>query len=175
MLKLSNILLFEDIQYGAVTLVGRVTGYHYTDMADTDEVLLDPVVAFQKRKSYTMDDYKLSSVPRLWFYLDLKKIERKIAVSSKTLYYTKFKGETILDVNRAIQLYRQDSVKMKFEYPEAYSSVDYFCSKSRDFQQLMQDSVDNGYGGIYYDNGVPMINYFYPIKAKKMEKDDSYI
>lgn len=175
MLKLYNEVvvkkaIVEQLQHADVTLAGTVTAYHYTDIENSDVIMLDPVVAFQRKKSYTMNDYKLSSVPRLWFYTDLTSVERKVVSSSKVLYYTKIKGETILDINRAIQLYQKNPDKLKYSYSEAFWSVNNFMTREKDFQQLMQDAIDNGYKGIFYDNGNPMINYFYPIKAKKFNK-----
>ena len=62
----------EHLQYDT-TLENEVQLYHYTKLDLGNEVILSPEESKTKRLSWSMREYKRSDMPRVFYYVNVKK------------------------------------------------------------------------------------------------------
>lgn len=159
------------------TLTGKVNLYHYTKKDLGDVVTLDPQETIKQRSSYSKNDYKTSSFPRVFYYTDYTKSEQ--IVRSKYLYTTQVDGDDILDLNDAATQYQKDKEKLKKEEPKAFEVINALLRPVplnttntafipiNDWDAMFQTAAKN-YLGVYYVTGnIPMVNVFKPLKVKR--------
>lgn len=161
------------------TLTGKVNLYHYSKKDLGDDVILDPQETVKQRSSYSKNDYKTSSFPRVFYYTDYTKSEQ--IVRSKYLYTTQVDGDDILDLNDAAIQYQKDKEKLKLEEPKAFEVIDALLKPlplnfaktefrpANDWTGMFKTAAKN-YLGVYYITGnIPMVNVFRPLKVRRYD------
>lgn len=162
-------------------LNGKIRIYHFTKKDMGDEFVLDPAETVKQRSSYSKNEYKRTSFPRVFYYLDLNKTEDM--VRSEFLYSTEVNGSDILDLVKALTDYKQRREEMKREDPNAFEvgaalwKPVFINIKKTEFTETvphwdeMFEAAAKNYLGIYYLNGdLPMVNIFKPLKVKRYVK-----
>lgn len=163
-------------------LNGKIRIYHFTKKDMGDEFVLDPKETTKQRSSYSKNEYKRTSFPRVFYYLDLNKTEDMVV--SEFLYSTEVKGEDILDLTKAAIDYKQRREEMKREDPRAFEVIaalwkptfiniekTKFTETVPHWDEMFEAAAKN-YIGIYYSPGgdLPMVNIFKPLKVKRYVK-----
>ena len=136
-MKLKNLIKEE------VTLSGPVKLYHYMQNDMGNEIILDPEIAIKNKSFWTTNDYKISDVPRVFYYTDLNKTEKM--VKTKNLYVGQVDGSKILNLTDSVKEYVNNSTSLEaknkdFEYYEYQYGGHNIVGIS--FTQAMQRSVE---------------------------------
>lgn len=110
--------------------------------------------------AFTQNDAKLSGIPRVFFYVDLKDKEQfffgstlyKAIVPARLIYDLEKDPEKLTDLARAgdrVGGYRVNVGVLNFS-------------------KLFSLIKKAGYNGVYYDNGKKIVNWFVPIQLEKV-------
>ena len=167
-MKLKQILLELLKGTREITLTGTISIYHFSKVENEKSTMIfDPIKAFKNQQHYSAKDYEHSNLPRVWFYTNLADAESSVKQMS-TLYATKIKGSDIFDVNRALAAYSDDKEGLKKNSPLSYGISNAYM-KVENLDKLLRNAKKAGFKGMYYDGWVPMLVYFYPIKATKVK------
>ena len=92
--KWRNFLLQESV--GEYSIGGLVRLYHYSKAKD-DSVQLDPEYFLTKRGHYSRNDYNVSDMPRVFFYVDLDHAE-DIVKQGARLFSVQVPADQIYDL-----------------------------------------------------------------------------
>ena len=157
----------KDLIMEAFTLTGRVMLYHFSKEDLGNVAVLDPALSSQRPSSWSRNDYRLSKVPRVFYYTDLNKIERM--VKSDNLYTAEYDGTRILNVPQVLKEYQTNPDSLAIKNPNAFkimqSSVNQYGVLDYD---AMLRAAGQFFDGVFYDTGnLPIVNLFVPLRAKK--------
>ena len=138
---------------------GMVRLFHFTSgaHAEADSIVIDPDRFTKNYRSYSRQEYNRSGYPRSFYYTDLGNIETSLMAGNE-LFYVDVPADSIYDFKNDQHL---TDYYMKHK---KYSFVDW--------DALFKD-VSSLYGGMYYTlgkDGPPVVIYFKPLKAEKMEQ-----
>lgn len=111
---------------------GNVTLYHYS-REDSEQLILDPEM-FGKH-SFTRREAKISTYPRVFFYLDPTDKERFFQSNTWNLYTAEVKADEIYDLDKDPQQYIQQNKDNN--------------NGIVDWEQLFK-TADNKYNGMHY-------------------------
>jgi hypothetical protein len=157
-----------------LTLNRTISLYRYSRQDRGDTITLDPKIAAKNKNYYSSRDYNASSVPRIWFYVDLKKTEASIR--SPYLYMMKADGSKILNLKDAFEMYQRDIDDLRINYPKSYLAI----KKSEnsygniDYNKLFKNIKKEGFEGAYYETGgIPMVVMFVVCVVKKVKTKNS--
>jgi hypothetical protein len=151
------------------TLQGKIPLYHYTTEDFGDIAILDPIEAKKRFNYYSLNDYKRTDVPRIFYYTDLAQTEKMITKHAKSLYMTYADGDRIFDINEAIFYYRNNQSSLKQLSPKIYEIIDTFIKMGGMNYQYLFEKIKEHYDGIYYVSSFPIVNMFIPLEVKKIE------
>lgn len=154
-----------------LTLNKIITGYHYSKMDLGNDTILEPKKSFKNKNLFSKNDYMLSTVPRVWYYVDLKKIE--MSVKSNFLYKAKLDGHKIVNLPSALDMYYHDPNDLRINYVNTYTVLkkSHNSYNNIDYNKLMKNLIKYNFDGAYYETGgIPMIIMFVPVKVKKTKK-----
>lgn len=135
------------------------------DMGET--ILLDPEIAIKNKSFWTNNDYKISDVPRVFYYTDLNKIERM--VKTKNLYVGQVNGSKILNLTDSVKEYTNNPDSLEAKNADVFNMI----KNSMRYNILNIDSllrlVKEKFIGVYYVTGnIPIVNLFIPLTVKKI-------
>ena len=155
-------LLREDI-----TLNGNIKLYHFTrqDMGET--TILDPEIAIKNKSFWSSNDYKISDVPRVFYYTDPNKTERMVA--NKNMYVGQIDGKKILNLTDAVKQYRNNPDFLQSNDDEVFNMIKHSMNYNvLDIDALLRMAKEK-FIGVFYDKGnLPIVNLFVPLTVKKM-------
>lgn len=130
---------------------GMVHLFHYTPYR-TATVELSPE-EFGKNP-WSRSEKKAATMRRIFFYMDLR--DKEAFFSGNTLYQAVVPAAKIYDLATD---------------PEGLiarvRSSGFF-----DIDQLLSEVKKEGYHGVYYNNGMHLVAWFYPITVTRVEEDD---
>ena len=141
--------------------------WHYTSSdpfskKDDSTLLIDPKYFTdpKRRGSYSMREWNRSGYPRSFYYTDLDNIENRL-MAGKKLYYVDVPASSVYDFKNDEHLedyYMKPGIRPYNTY--------------LDWTALFEAVVADGWKGMYYtlgDGGPPVVVYFEPLLAKKVE------
>ena len=143
-----------------LTLSGTIKLYHYSKNDLGSKIKLDPKVSFKNKGYHSMNDYRASSVPRVWYYVNPKDAEATI--KSRYLYKISVDGSNIFNLESSLQIFNNDINNFKINYPDIYNII----KKSyNEYGHLNLDKllkyISKKFNGIYYETGgIPMVVMF---------------
>ena len=157
----------KDLIKEEVTLSGSVKLYHYMQNDMGDEIILDPEIAIKNKSFWTTNDYKISDVPRVFYYTDLNKTERM--VQTKNLYIGEVDGSNILNLTDSVKEYLNNPSSLEAKNKDVFNMIKH----SMNYNALNIDSLlrmaKQKFIGVFYDKGnLPIVNLFVPLTVKKM-------
>lgn len=160
----------EDLNYD-VTLKGKTQLYHFTKYDLGDIAVLSPEETIKKRMSWSMRDYKVSDVPRVFYYLDLENTERDIVSFSDYLYTGFVDGKDIIKISNSIHLYRNNREELYNNYPDVFNAIKDFVDRGAINFDLLLEDVRKFFKGAYYrfDNGMEVVILFQPLEVHKID------
>lgn len=147
------------------TLSGKIDLYHFSKKDLGQEPTLDPIESAKQRNFYSLNDYRLSNFPRVFYYTDYRKAEPD--VKSMFLYKTSVDGSKILMLKNALEDYTRNSDELKSKDIKAWEVVDALKGRGYTDWDSMFETADKNYIGVYYETGRPVVNIFKPLKAKR--------
>lgn len=137
----------ENIENGIPTQYvknGMVNLYRFSQNPKGQEYLIDPSKA--KANYYSKREFNSAGTPRTFFYLDISDKESFIG---DHLYLVQYPANKIYNL-------LTDPLDLK--------------SKSLpDFDKLFDLVKQNGYHGVYYKPGFPVVSMFVPVKAVSID------
>lgn len=167
--KWKNFALLESVD-----LSGQVSLYHFSG-ADQDSLLLDPEYFIKQRQHYSRNDYNVSDMPRIFFYVDLEQAEGQVAQGS-TLYSVEVPASQIYNL-------AEDPLGLKQKSISAYRvTPDY----DRILRSLGDQPRQSNYGpppesllpegspykGAYYNtSGLDIVVWFEPINVTRRQNE----
>ena len=147
--------------YDSVYEPGKIRLFHYTRSAmarDQNRFVVDPAFFTTSRGSYSRNEWKRSRYPRSFYYTDPA---RKEHIVTGDLFSVDVPAERIYNL-------RQD--------PEGYLAKHrhptYGLRNDMEWTEMLEDIAES-YGGVYYtlgEGGAPVVAYFDPLEAKKVEE-----
>ena len=155
--------LMEDKDLADFVQGDTIRLWHYTSTGnDEPTMLIDPIyfTDSKRRGSYSDREYERSPYPRSFYYTDLGNIEKKL-MRGKTLYYVDVPASSIYDFKNDEHLedyYMEPGIRPYNTYI--------------DWTALFEAVVADGWKGMYYtlgSGGPPVVAYFEPLLAKKVE------
>ena len=157
----------KDLIKEEVTLNGTVKLYHYMQNDMGNEIILDPEIAIENKSFWTTNDYKISDVPRVFYYTDLNKTERM--VQTKNLYVGQVDGLKILNLTDSVKQYVNNPDSLQAKNIDVFNMIKH----SMRYNVLNIDSLlrmaKEKFIGVFYDKGnLPIVNLFVPLTVKKM-------
>lgn len=157
----------KDLIREEVILNGNVKLYHYTDKDMGDTAILDPKIAIKNKSFWSNNDYKISDVPRVFYYTDLNKTERM--VKTKNLYVGEVNGSDILNLTDSVNEYVNNPNSLEAKNKDVFnmikSSMKY---NSLNIDSLLHLAKEKFIGVFYVTGGLPIVNLFVPLTVKKM-------
>ncbi len=162
-----KLVKLKDLIKEEITLSGSVKLYHYTQNEMGDSVILDPQIAIKNKSFWTNNDYKISDVPRVFYYTDLNKTERM--VKTKNLYVGEVNGSNILNLTDSVNEYVNNPNSLEAKNKDVFNMIKH----SMNYNVLNIDSLlrmaKQKFIGVYYvTGGLPIVNLFVPLTVKKM-------
>ena len=160
----------KDLIKEDITLSGEIKLYHYSVNDLGDDVTFDPQKSFEMKSNWSMNDYKRSSVPRVFYYTDLNKTEKMVVKRSKSLYIGTISGSKILNVQETYDIFKKDQSLLKTKNINAFNvineSVDNYGNINFD---LLLKTAKKYFSGVYYGENMnlPIVNLFVPLTLKK--------
>lgn len=152
-----------------LTLTGQTEVYHYTGKDLGDTAILDPKETINRRKFYSNNDYKQSTFPRVFYYMDLARTERQVTQGNKFLYRGTVDGAKVLDVQECIEAYKEDKEQLERTNKNAFQSIQKILDGNRSWDDFFKE-VSKHFDGIYYDYGGkrPIAVMFVPVEVEKV-------
>lgn len=152
-----------------LTLSGKVKLYHYTKEDSGDSFILDPKKGSKNKSYYSSNDYKLSSFPRVFYYIDLNKTEKQVV--SPYLYVGEVDGSQILSLQKAVDEWNKNSDALKAKNENAWKVVKAFIGDGTPDWDKMFKVASRNFLGLFYDSGgLPIVNLFKQLKVTKYVK-----
>jgi|TARA_R110000851_G_scaffold121216_1_gene249701 hypothetical protein len=134
---------------------GSISLYHYS-RPDSDSLTLDPEHGAQ---SYSRNDYIVSDVPRVFFYVDPRDKERYFL--SSNLFTVDVPANRVYDLTADEENYI-DSVR----HPT------YGLRKGEEWNTLLE-KIREDYDGIFYDTGtLRIVTWFHPIEVTRVSPEE---
>ena len=129
--------------------------FHYSN-PDEDSLVLDPKYGAQ---SYSRNDYIVSDVPRVFFYVDLRDKER---------YFFNSKLFTVdVPSNRVYDLTADEE-----GYIEKVRHPIYGLRDRMEWNTLLE-TIREDYDGVFYDTGrIKIVIWFHPIEVKRVSQEE---
>ena len=128
--------------------------YHYA-FAEEKEIILDP--SRFGTSSFSRREKESSTIPRIFFYVDLEQRERFVA-SGRNLYSVDVSAASIYDLNSD-----PEGFKQKIAHPV------YGLRKGVEIDELLK-MIGQSYSGAFYTSGaIDMVIYFEPISVERDE------
>ncbi len=160
----------EHLQYD-ITLENEVQLYHYTKLDLGNEVILSPEESKNKRLSWSMREYKRSDIPRVFYYVNVKKTERSIVENSNFLYTGFVNGKDIIKVSNAIRSYNKNPQEFEKLNPNAYNSVKEFVDKGSSNYNILFENLKHFFKGAYYkfENEMEVVILFQSLKVFQID------
>jgi len=152
-------------------LQSKIRLYHFTN-SDIGEVsTLDPKETVKLRNQFSRNDYKISDVPRTFFYVDVKSPEREVG-SRRYLYYAVVDPRKILNLSDSYKMFRDNSSQLQEEDELVF---DVISSSMRgvtlDIDTLLKNASKKFDGVSYITSGLYIVNMFIPVKVNRIEKN----
>ena len=141
---------------------GKVVLYHFSQ-APADKVLLDPEYFLSKRNYYSRNDYNVSGVPRIFFYLNLDQAEHFVSQGAE-LFSTVVSADEIYNlVDDPLGLKR----KSMSQYRVGVDFDKILKNLSGAEENMPEDSLLS-YNGVYYQpGGMDVVAWFKPIEVTR--------
>lgn len=152
---------------------GQVTLYHYSQ-ANEETLTLDPE-RFLEHNQYSRNDFNSSSLPRVFFYVDLEHAEAMVKQGA-TLYTTQVSAEDIYDMS----IDDLDLKKKAMRYPGIAASIDFdwllrslagaipehWTSKS-----ILPEGTPPYKGAFYTLRNMDVVVWFHPIEVRRASEE----
>lgn len=156
----------KDLIREEVTLNGNMKLYHYTDKDMGDTVTLDPEIAIKNKSFWTNNDYKISDLPRVFYYTDLNKTERM--VKTKNLYVGEVNGSDILNLTDSVKEYVNNPNSLEAKNKDVFDMIKNSMKyNSLNIDSLLRIAKQKFIGVFYVTGGLPIVNLFVPLTVKK--------
>jgi len=134
---------------------GVISLYHYS-RPDVDTLVLDPKHGAQ---SYSRNDYIVSDVPRVFFYVDPDDKERFFA--SANMFTVDVPANRVYDLTADEE-----------GYIEATRHSVYGLRKGVEWNTLLE-TIREDYDGIFYDTGrLKIVAWFHPIEVVRVPPEE---
>jgi len=138
-------------------LNGKITLYHYSNL-ESETLILDPVRFGQS--SYSQKEKETSSVPRVFFYINLAHRERFIS-SSRGLYKVDVNAKNIYNLKEDPSGYIE-----KIRHPT------YGLRKQIEWDNLLNE-IKEDYSGVFYStSSMDIVAWFKEIIVSKVPKKE---
>ena len=161
-------LLKESI--GEYSIGGMVRLYHYSK-TDSDSVVLDPEYFLTKRGHYSRNDYNVSDMPRVFFYVDLDHAE-DIVKQGASLFSVQVPADQIYDLTTDPLGLIQKSIPQYGVAPDVDRILRSLANRPRKSsygtppKSILPADADT-YKGVYYKTGgMGVVVWFEPIEVK---------
>jgi hypothetical protein len=167
--KWKNFALLESVD-----LSGQVSLYHFSG-ADQDSLLLDPEYFIKQRQHYSRNDYNVSDMPRIFFYVDLEQAEDQVAQGS-TLYSVEVPASQIYNLTEDPLGLKQKSIssyRVTPDYDRILRSLANRPRQSR-YGAPPESLLPEGspYRGAYYNtSGLDIVVWFEPVKVTRSQNE----
>ena len=140
----------EDFDQG-----GIITLYHYPK-PDTETLVLDPKYGAQY---YSKNDYIVSDVPRVFFYVDPADKERYF------YGYNMFRVD--VPSNQVYDLTADDQGYVAAARHPIYGL------RNREEWNVLLEKIREDYGGVFYDTGrLKIVTWFSPIEVSRVPQEE---
>ena len=142
---------------------GKIRLFHYTSAQaakDADRFLIDPQFFVTSRGFYSRNEWKRSRYPRSFYYTDPA---RKEHIVTGDLFSVDVPAERIYNLRQDPDGYYKKWVE-KSPYGHLRDDIEW--------TGMLKDIADS-YGGVYYilgPGGAPVVAYFDPLEAEKVEE-----
>ena len=169
------ILGSELVDFASMYEPGKVRLFHYSTSAKNRVFNIDPHFFTvsrgpNRRKTYSRNEWLRSQHPRSFYYLDPARREKSTGVRGD-LYSVDVDTERIYDLKNDPNGY---AAKKTEENPNGYGHPTYGLRNGREYTKMLE-GISEDYDGIFYTQGVdgpPIVAYFRPIDATKVEETD---
>ena len=153
---------------------GQITLYHYSK-TDKPSLALDPD-RFLEHNTYTRNDFNASSLPRIFFYVNLDHAE-PIVKEGATLYTTKVNTSDIYDM-------RSDELGLKqkaMRYPGIAASIDFdwllrsiagAIPENWSSKSILPEGTPPYKGAYYTLSNMDVVVWFDQIEVTKASRED---
>jgi hypothetical protein len=153
--KFKEFLITERAQVTDYDSGGMISLYHYS-RPDVESLVLDPNYGPQ---SYSRNDYEISDVPRVFFYVDPRDKER--------YFYNSNLFKVDVPINRVYDL-----TEDKKGYVESVRHPVYGLRKGEEWNTLLEE-IKKEYNGVFYDTGnLKIVAWFEPIQVNRVSKEE---
>lgn len=139
----------------------RLFHFHGGKFAKEDSFMIDPQHFVKNFQSYSRRDWETSMYPRSFYYTDPEDIESSL-MSGKQLFYVDVPASGIYD-------FKNDSSLN--QYLKKHRHKIYGLRKGVEWEDVFNELGSN-HDGIFYtlgENGPPVVAYFKPLEAKRMD------
>ena len=140
---------------------GSLALYHYAPV-DQEEITVDPKYFADKakRSSFSMREYETSTVPRTFWYVDLKQRERQVS-SGRHLYQASLPASRIYDFNND-----PEGHKKMHRHPV------YGLRKGMEWDEMLEH-IRESYDGIFYSlSNFDVVALFNPQDAIRVPEEE---
>jgi len=147
----------NEASLGSYIKNSTITLYHYSS-ANDEEITLDP--QHFGKSSYSRRERESSTIPRIFFYVDLSQRE-PIVATGRNLYAVNIHENMLYD------LYVDPE-----GYKEAARHPVYGLRKGIELDDLL-NKIKEKYSGIFYTSGqIDIVAWFEPITVKKISDEE---
>ena len=166
--KWRNFLLQESIN--EYSIGGLVRLYHYSK-AEGDSVQLDPEYFLTKRGHYSRNDYNVSDMPRVFFYVDLDHAEDIVKQGAK-LFSVQVPADQIYDLTADPLGLIQKSIPQQGMAPNVDRILRSLGNRPRKSlygappKSILPADAGTYKGAYYRTGGMGIVVWFEPIEAK---------
>lgn len=157
-----------------VSLVGTVPLYHFSK-TDEDSLTLDPEYFLKQRQHYSRNDYNISDMPRIFFYLNLDQAEGQVSQNA-TLYSAEVPGSQIYNLYEDPLGLKKKSISPYRVTPDYDRILRSLANKPRQSKygdpppSLLPEG--SPYKGAYYNtSGLDIVVWFEPIKVTRRQNE----
>ena len=158
----------------AVSLSGDVELYHFSK-TNQDTLMLDPEYFLNQRAHYSRNDFTVSDMPRVFFYVDLSQGEEQVSQSA-TLYSVQVPGSQIYNLSEDPLNLKQKSIspyRVTADYDRILRSLANNPRQSK-YGPPPESLLPEGspYKGAYYNtSGLDIVVWFEPIKVTRSQNE----
>lgn len=158
----------------SVSLSGDVTLYHFSQ-TDQDSLMLDPEYFIKQRAHYSRNDYNVSDMPRVFFYVNLDQAEDQVSQGA-TLYSVQVPGSQIYNLSEDPLNLKQKSIspyRVTADYDRILRSLANNPRQSK-YGPPPESLLPEGspYKGAYYNtSGLDIVVWFEPIKVTRSQNE----
>ena len=156
----------NEAEFSEYTQGNNIILYHYMKNPRFGKEIEETIVVDPKyftdpktRSHYSRQEYEVSSVPRTFWYVDIKQRERQVSQGS-TLYTAKISADKVYDL-------RAD--------PEGYKAAArhpvYGLRKGVEWDTLLE-KIREDYEGVFYGGSFDVVSLFVPYTASKVSREE---